>query len=379
MPIHILMLTDSLKAGGKERRLVELLKELSTKPDICCHLAIIDHQIHYQEIYQMNVKVHLLRKKIKKDPRIFYQLYRLCQTETIDIMHTWGAMPVIYGLPVAKLLRIKLVNSLITNAPSSFKLLEERHVAARLTFPFSDAILSNSQAGIKAYQAPSHKSFCIYNGFDFARVQDLSPSADIRARFSIQTKHVVSMVGAFEARKDYITFIKAALRLLDIRDDVTFLCIGGGDMMNESRALVPERWRDRIVFTGRQRDVESIVNASTACVLLTNQEVHGEGISNAVMEYMALAKPVVATRGGGTAELVDASESGFLVQPNSVDELTEKLTFLLNNPREAQVMGEAGRKIISDRFSLDKMIEAYYNFYHTVLTSRRPRKLELLG
>ena len=67
-------------------------------------------------------------------------------------------------------------------------------------------------------------------------------------------------------------------------------------------------------------------------ILLTNSMEHrGEGISNSIIEYMALAKPVVATRGGGTNEVVIDGQNGYLIDPFNEDQLIEKIKILVKN------------------------------------------------
>ena len=98
-------------------------------------------------------------------------------------------------------------------------------------------------------------------------------------------------------------------------------------------------------------------------VLMTNPDLHGEGISNAIMEFMALGKPVVAIDGGGTAEIVKHNQTGFIVKPGSSKELYEKIIFLLDNQQIAIEMGKVGRRVIEDEFGLEKMTDSFVSLY----------------
>src|SRR5690606_31004954 len=104
-------------------------------------------------------------------------------------------------------------------------------------------------------------------------------------------KKVVGMVAAFSAFKDYKTFINAANIVLEKRNDVVFVCVGDGPKLNECKSIVQKNNSDKIIFTGKQKNVENIVNVFDIGVLST----FNEGISNSIMEYMALSKPVVVT------------------------------------------------------------------------------------
>ena len=154
--MKIIIFVDSLGSGGKERRIVELLKSLTKFKSIKFMLVVMSKNIRYEEIYTLDLNISYLIRKTKKDPRIFIQFYTLCRQFEADIIHCWDAMTAMYAVPIAKILRIKLINSMITDAP---KYLTWKHyLRSKITFPLSDLIISNSMAGIKSYNAPQKKS-----------------------------------------------------------------------------------------------------------------------------------------------------------------------------------------------------------------------------
>ena len=91
-----------------------------------------------------------------------------------------------------------------------------------------------------------------------------------------------------------------------------------------------------------------------------------EGISNAILEYMALAKPVVATGGSGTEELVEDGITGFLVRTSDPLQLAEKLEILLNNEVLRKEMGLAGHERVGKHFSINRMVTEYVNLYKLI-------------
>ena len=175
------------------------------------------------------------------------------------------------------------------------------------------------------------------------------------------------MVGGFFERKDYKTYLEAALLVLKKRTDVTFMAIGEGPNLKKCKNMIPPDLMPYFKFTGVQKDVESIINIFDIGVLSTNSKVHGEGISNAILEYMALGKPVVATTGGGTNEIVEHMKTGILVPSNSPNHMAVKLIHLLKNPNEAIKMGLEGKNRIRKLFTLDEMANSYYELYCRLL------------
>ncbi|MEL6922651.1 MAG: glycosyltransferase, partial [Bacteroidota bacterium] len=306
--MKILMIIDSLVKGGRERRLLELVKDFRKRRHIELALVLFSRRVEYPEVHDMGVPIYYLERQPKKDPRVFFRFYQLCRKEQPDLIHSWGTMPSIYAIPTAKLLGIRLLNAIIADAPLRMGWSDSRYARARLTYPFSDFIVGNSEAGLRSYEAPAGKSKCIYNGFDFNRVKQLKDPAQVRRQLGIRTKKVVGMIGGFFDRKDYYTYVKAAELALAQHPDTTFLAIGDGPNLPACKNMVSPANRDRILFTGMLDDVESVINIFDVGVLATNARVHGEGISNAILEYMVLAKAVVATRGGGTDEIVVPKE-----------------------------------------------------------------------
>lgn len=362
--MKILLFTDSLRSGGKERRLVELIKGLKDYPDIQCEIAIMSKDIHYQCIFNKDIKIHYLIRKRKKDPEIFLKLYKLCKKVKPDIIHSWGSMPSVYALPIAKMLKIKFINAMISDAP--YKLSLKALIRSKLTFPFSDVIISNSNAGLKSYKVLSNKSFCVHNGFDFERIRKIEDKKNIKTKFGIKSEKVVGMVGSFSEKKDYKTYITTAQKMLTKRKDVIFLAIGDGVNLKKCKEIVKPEFHNKIKFLGKQQEVESLINVFDVGVLST----YTEGISNVVMEYMALGKPVIVTDGGGTNELVANDETGFLVEPKSVEKLASKIEYLLDNAKIATNMGEKGRERIKKEFSLERMTNSYVSLYKRLLNQR---------
>jgi glycosyltransferase involved in cell wall biosynthesis len=365
--MRILFLIDSLRSGGKERRLVALLKGLKDYPDIQCEIAVMSENVHFKEVFDQGVKVHYLIRKWSKDPGILLKLNKLCKTYRPNILHTWGYLAAIYALPIVIWRNIKFVNGYITYA-YPIKSFSKLWYGSILTFPFSKVVLANSKAGLKAHNLePSDKNICITNGFDFSRLDNIIDEDLIKKQFGIKTKYVVGMIANFREAKDYPTYLQAAQKLLNKRKDVTFLCVGHGEYLEESKKLVSEKFSDHIKFLGEQGSIESIANILDVGVLACNIRGHGEGMSNSIMEYMALGKPAVVSESGGNQELVDHGKTGFIVQPFDAEEMALRIEELLDNEEKKKEMGQAGRARIEKEFSMKKVTAAYVTMYKNLL------------
>ena len=368
--MRILFVADTLGSGGKERQLIELLKGLDTQPGITYSLCVLSSTIDYTDAHDLKGAIHIVERKFRYDPTVFFRLYRIAREFKADIIQSWELMCSIYSLPVAKLLGIRFLNA-IRNAPDRLRVFEKVWVRSKLTFPFSDGIVANSQAGLQSYGIKGDRGTCIHNGFDLGRLGTLQDGESVRKRFDIRTPKVVGMVAKFHPKKDNETFIRAALQVCRSRKDVTFLAIGTGKTVDDCKELVTDECKDRIRFLGRQLNVESLIGIFDVGVLAT----FTEGISNSVMEYMALSKPVVVTDGGGTRELVIDRVTGFLVPRSDPDALAERIQYLLDNPGEASHMGQQGRKRLETHFNLERMTREFVDTYarHYAMAGRRGR------
>ena len=232
--------------------------------------------------------------------------------------------------------------------------------ATALTYPFSDIILANSKAGLISYRVPAKKGKVIHNGLDLERLKNLDSTSEIRKKYNINTKYLVGMVASFSDFKDYHAFNEVAEKCLGIRKDITFLGAGDGpNRKNFSDGINPE-FQKHIIYPGKVSNIESLINLFDIGMLLST---NGEGFPNAVMEYMALGKPVIATDAGGTKELVVDGVTGILLRENNPDEIIEKIVYLIDHPDVAMKMGEEGKKRIVADFNLDKMTKKYVELY----------------
>lgn len=366
--MNVLMISDNLIKGGKERRMLEILRYFDARPDFNVNLIILRDKIEYPEIYDLkNTKLIVIKRLIKKDPLVFFKIWRICTGLKPDIIHSWGSMPSIYVFLICFLKRIKLVNGMITNAKCPKY--SGTWFRSKITFPFSDVVMSNSIAGINAYPVGPAKVKVIYNGVHLDRFNvNLSPET-VKQHFRIQTPMVIGMIGAFHPRKDYKTYLGVAVKICRIKPDVTFLAVGSGGLLQAHMEMVPSDLKGRIVFTGAIQKVEEVISIMDIGVLTTNTEVHQEGISNVIIEYMGMSKPVIATEGGGTVEIISDGEDGYLIPPADSVALEQKIMQLLDDSNRRKTMGQQGRKKIESKFNVDVMMKSITQMYYDLKIS----------
>ena len=366
--MRITFFIDTLRVGGKERQLVELIKGLSGLKGIVCEVILTDRDVFYTDLFDIDVKVHFIKSRFPKDPMVIKALYDICSLSRPDIIHAWGYPMVLYAWPVARLIGAKIINGAIRNA-APIRPFSELWWYLRLTIPISDMVIANSQAGLRLCgNSKSDKFRCIPNGVNLEDLVE-TPSGNVLNELQIGNSKVVGMVANFADRKDYETPIRAVLELLHRGMDIVFIAVGDGMNLNEAKSLVSDEYKKRFFFLGRQKDVQRYVEIFDIGVLSTNTKVHAEGISNSIMEYMVMEKPVIATDSGGNRELVKDGSTGYLVPSFSSSDMVDKMAKLLNNKELRLSMGEQGKRRVMEEFSTEKMIGQYFELYQSLIKS----------
>lgn len=324
-----------------------------------CEIVVTKKDIHYIKIKEIGIKIHVLERASKRDFSIFFKFYQIANKFKPDIIHVWGNMVAIYAIPTKILLRIPLINNQIT---ASVPLKSENKCKLGFNFFFSDKIVANTKIGIINYGANPQKSYVIYNGFDFNRIGNLESTKAIKARFDIKSDFVIGMVAGFSIYKDYFTFINAAINILKNNTNLTFICVGAGEYQSYYD-MVPMEFKKSILFLGKQQNVESIMSICDIGVLTS----YGEGISNALLEFMALGKPVIATNLGGNLELIESGYNGYLIGESAENELVDKIATLLENEELRKKIGYNNVKTIREKFDMDTMKDSFIEVYKSAL------------
>ena len=361
---RILFFIESLRSGGKERRLAELLIYLKHNTNYQLRLVLTEYEIHYEYVRDLDIPIDVIKRKyLKKDPSLFFRFYKIANKFKPDIIHAWGVMTTFFAVPTKILMRKPLLSNLIADAQNSNSKFSFSNLFRRSSFKYADMILGNSNAGFKAYGLENNKKkHLVYNGVHLERFDIHVDKKEIKSRFNIQTPYSVIMVASASIKKDYDLFLDVAKETLTQCGDVTFIGVGDGSEFERLNKRVADEKINNIRLIGRQTEVEKIIEISDIGVLFT----YSEGISNSIIEYMALRKPVITTDiYGGSCEILEQEKSGFIVEKN-IKTLTHKIIELLENPFLRNKLGEKGRKIIQEKFSIDKMGQAFVEIYESI-------------
>jgi phosphatidylinositol alpha-1,6-mannosyltransferase len=184
-------------------------------------------------------------------------------------------------------------------------------------------------------------------------------------------------VGRLIERKGQHHLIEAVRRLVDSGIDVRLELVGTGDALDENRALA-ERLRvtDRVTFAGYVRRQEIAARYTAADVFVLPS--YNEGMSVATLEAMAAGLPIVATRTGGTPELIEEGVNGFTFDWADVDTLTGYLATLAQYRDLARRMGAASRARAA-HFTWDTVAARYMDLFGRLIVATPAGAASRLG
>jgi len=207
----------------------------------------------------------------------------------------------------------------------------------------------------------------VYNGIDLQRFVPASGARIdvVRGALGIREgSRAVGLFGQMLPYKGHTTLIDAAPRILVACPDVQFLLVGALEnppYQDELQARITERGlAGRVRFTGWQPNVHETMRAMDAIVVGTTTP---EPASLALMEAMAVGTPLVATRTGGTPEIVSDEETGLLFAPGQADQLADRIIRILTDSTLSRTLSAAGRARVETRFSLQRHNLAVLKLY----------------
>jgi glycosyltransferase involved in cell wall biosynthesis len=191
--------------------------------------------------------------------------------------------------------------------------------------------------------------------------------------FTDPSHFIVGTVGRLDTVKDQTNlaraFVSALRRHPGARERLRLAIVGDGPLRDEVlRVLAEADATPHAWLAGERHDVADVMRGLDCFVLPSL----AEGISNTLLEAMASGLPVIATRVGGNAELMEEGLTGRLVPRADPEALATEILHYLDDPQLARRHGGAGRSLVEKRFSLDLMVRKYDELYSGVLGSALP-------
>jgi glycosyltransferase involved in cell wall biosynthesis len=219
--------------------------------------------------------------------------------------------------------------------------------------------------------APASKFTVVRLGIDLAHriASDGAQRRETRRQMGLRGDDVfvVGWVGRMTAVKNTDSLVRALQTLVDLGVDARLLLVGDGPDRDHLERYAHELGvMKRCLFLGYQEDVSRFYDAIDALVLPSVNE----GTPVSVIEALAAERPAVATRVGGTPDIIRDGIDGFLVDPADSEELAARLAELARDATRRAAMGAAGRARVLERYAVGRLIDDIDRLYRELLATR---------
>jgi len=366
---RVLLFVDNFDCGGTESQLVELANALAADPGLEVHVGchrrgpLID-------------KLHLPDGRIRD-----YSFHRFYSTGGVRQITRLARDIIRRGFDIvhAQDFYANVTCTAAAGWQNSSKLIVSRRYEIRSNrrvhrwgekwcYRLADAVVLNSRSIadqlIERRVLRASKVFVIPNGVDIQRfAANSGPVGECGRRPEQRSR--IGVVARLHPVKGHVTFLHAVSRLVSRWPQLEAVLIGDGTLHGDLEELSRRLGiSEHVTFLGHQDDVSRWLPSFDVAVL---PSMH-EGFPNALLEYLAAGRPVVASRVGGIPDMVTSGREALLVSPGEPDKLAEAIDRVLSDGTLRAALARAGRER-AERYSLKRMVAEIRRLYAMVLTS----------
>lgn len=360
-PVRVCFVIDELAPAGTESQLLALIRCLDRRrvqPYLC---LLRGDKPSSQALEPDDCPILCLDVRALHHPRTLMRAWRFAhflRREGIDVVQAYFADSSYFSLPAAWLAGVR--HRLRTRNNLGHWLTPLHRRLGRMLNVLATGTIANCEAARQALlvaEQPRPETVCVLeNGVDFERFHNLAP---LSAR-PVNATPRVGVVANLRPVKGLDVFVAAAAQVHVRHPRAVFTVAGRGEMQAElERQAATAGLSEHFQLMGGVADVPSFLADLDVAVLCS----HAEGMSNALLEYMAAGRAIVATRVGAAADLIADGVHGLLTPPGDAARLAEAIRRLLDNRALAQRLGAAARRRALEHYSRAAMVQRFTEFY----------------
>ncbi len=358
--LNVVHLNSNLPWRGGEQQVFYLTAWLQAQG----HRSVVfcpPHSALYQRTQARGLPCVGLPMRHELDLVAAWQLGHYLRQQQVDILHMHTPHAHTIGL-LASLLapRTRLVVARRSDfVPARYWLNRYKYTRPRLHYvAVSNAVRQVLLAsGIDAQRVET-----VYSGIDLRRFADIEAAPPL---FPAGTR-VLGTVGHLAGQKGQRYLLEAMALLVQDEPQIGMVLAGDGDLRATLEAQVAALGlQAQVRFTGFRQDILPLMQGFDIFVFSS----YLEGLGTAILDAMALGKPVVATHAGGIPEAVADGVTGLLVPPRDPQALAAALRHLLQHPAQARSFGMAGRQRVEQLFTAERMASETLRVYERRLAA----------
>lgn len=315
-------------------------------------------------------------------PRAIYRLCRLVRSQKIDLIHTSLFEADIIGGIAGRLCGVPVISTLCNIGGEPERLLDNPGVnRLKLTattklwgmtlrschqncIAISDAV---KESAVNTYGVPDDRIAVIYRSLEpsWNAPEAAEEARVLRRELRLDDAYPILLnVARHYPQKGQKYLIQAMPEILQEFPRASLLMVGDGPLRQSLATLAQELGvEEHVCFLGRRSDVRYLLELCDVFVFPSLFE----GLGGALVEATGAGKPCVASRVGPIPEVVEDKRSGILVPSQSPEALAEAIVHLGQDPSMAKAMGQRGKQVAAEKFSIERNIKFLEELYDRVL------------
>jgi len=313
-----------------------------------------------------------------KDIKTVFELFRIFSNEQPDVVHTFDTKPNILACIAAWLAGVPKIIRTINGMGKIFSVENGKMWFLKKIYQFLQACMSKVSQ-FTVFQNQDDLEYFISLGLisvDKAKyvpgsgvcIEDFEKSIDnqvtiqnLKAQLGIRSGCTVLLISRIIKAKGIIEYLESARLIKALSGDINFLLVGPLESGVEGiQQKIIDSYSDVCSYLGYRTDVSSLISLSDIVVL---PSYYREGVPRALIEGAALCKPLIATDISGCRDIVIDQYNGLVVPIKNARKLSQAIFYLADNPEMRHEMGQKGRELVMEKFSLVKVCEGWRALY----------------
>lgn len=368
--IRVLEVIRQGQIGGGESHVLDLIQCLDKEYIIPIAMAFTDGQM-IETLRSQGVKCYVIESAKAFDWKIQQEIRKIVEDEKIDIIHAHGSRAASNILWAARRLHIPIIYTVhgwSFHQDQSFLIQKIRAWSEKLICHMANQVIcvseSNLNTGISTFGLSTKKSNVIENGINLHRFNFQATYPNLRNDFGFSTNdYIVAEICRITLQKAPLDFVKAIEIAHAKETAIKGLLVGEGDMQEEVYQYISEHNMQEYLKTSPFRtDITAVLNAIDVYTLPSLWE----GLSIALLEAIAMKKPVIVTPTDGTKELIVDGTNGAIIPFHNPHALADAIIDYYNHREKASNNANNAYSMIKKRFNAQRVADSNAKIYRSL-------------
>lgn len=322
------------------------------------------------ELAKLGIPCEVINSQKAFDLSIWSKMKNFIAKESIDLVHAHGSRAQSNVFSAAKKLNKPLVYTV-----HGWSFHDDQKSLVRLARILSEKVLvnqadkvinvsnSNRQTGFRLLG--KYDGLVVNNGINLEKFAVKPKSTQLKKSLGIPaTKTVVGCIMRMTKQKNPLGMLEAFQQALASNQSLHLLLVGDGELMPEIESFISkEELNNSVTLTGNRSDIPDLLSLIDIYCLPSLWE----GLPLSLLEAMAMEKAIIATEVDGTRELIRDGENGFLILPNDINNLTERILYLSTKIGVRKKFGTLAKAVVEENHNVIKMVREIEKVYTSLI------------